>query len=124
LRPDGKIILTTPFIWPLHEEPRDFYRYSPHGLRQLAGEAGFTDAEVIPISGQWGTIALLSAYALRESPAARSGRILDKVALLGQKLGARLDRFDFKPWMSWNHLLVARKSSTSALPPSTPDTRE
>ncbi len=29
LRPGGKLILTTPFMWPLHEEPRDFFRYSP-----------------------------------------------------------------------------------------------
>ena len=29
------LILSTPFMWPLHEEPRDFFRYSPHGLRHL-----------------------------------------------------------------------------------------
>src|SRR3712207_5931479 len=39
LRPGGHLILTTPFAWPLHEEPRDFFRYSPHGLRHLAGQA-------------------------------------------------------------------------------------
>jgi len=35
LRPGGNLILSTPFMWPLHEEPRDFFRYSPHGLRHL-----------------------------------------------------------------------------------------
>jgi 2-polyprenyl-3-methyl-5-hydroxy-6-metoxy-1,4-benzoquinol methylase len=39
LRRGGKIILTTPFIWVLHEEPRDFFRYTPHGLRYLLENA-------------------------------------------------------------------------------------
>ena len=34
------LILTAPFQFRLHEEPHDYFRYSPHGLRQLCEDAG------------------------------------------------------------------------------------
>jgi SAM-dependent methyltransferase len=36
LRPGGKLILSTPFICWLHEQPHDYLRYTPYGLRYLA----------------------------------------------------------------------------------------
>jgi SAM-dependent methyltransferase len=41
LRPGGHLILAAPQYWSLHEEPRDFFRYTSIGLRYLATEAGF-----------------------------------------------------------------------------------
>ncbi len=38
--PGGVIILTTPFVYPIHEEPFDFVRVTPDQLRALAHEAG------------------------------------------------------------------------------------
>jgi SAM-dependent methyltransferase len=35
-RPGGVIVLTTPFAYPLHEEPYDFVRLTPHMLRRCA----------------------------------------------------------------------------------------
>jgi SAM-dependent methyltransferase len=40
LKPDGLLILTAPFEFRLHEEPHDFFRYTPHGLSALCLEAG------------------------------------------------------------------------------------
>jgi SAM-dependent methyltransferase len=37
-RPGGAIIITTPFAYPLHEEPHDFLRLTPHMLRWCARE--------------------------------------------------------------------------------------
>jgi ubiquinone/menaquinone biosynthesis C-methylase UbiE len=109
LQPGGKLILTTPFIWTLHEEPRDFFRYSPYGLRYLLEDAGFTAAEVTPLSGQWSTLSLLASYALRASPARRLGSALAFAARGLQAVAVRLDEADFRPWLSWNHLAVAAK---------------
>lgn len=39
LKPGGKAFVTTPFLVPLHEMPRDFYRYTPSALRGLAQSA-------------------------------------------------------------------------------------
>ena len=35
LKPKGKLILTTPFILPIHERPYDYYRYTKYGLKYL-----------------------------------------------------------------------------------------
>lgn len=35
LRPGGTLLLTTRFIFPLHDVPGDYYRYTKYGLRHL-----------------------------------------------------------------------------------------
>lgn len=42
LKPEGLIIGSTPFVFPIHDEPYDFYRYTKYGLRNL-----FQDFECI-----------------------------------------------------------------------------
>ena len=38
LRPGGCLILTTPFAFPIHEAPHDYYRYTRYGLAFLLRE--------------------------------------------------------------------------------------
>ncbi len=35
LVPGGKVILTVPFIFPIHDRPHDYYRYTKFGLKYL-----------------------------------------------------------------------------------------
>ena len=35
LKPEGRLILTTRFMFPLHEVPHDYFRYTKYGLRSL-----------------------------------------------------------------------------------------
>lgn len=39
-RPGGRVFLSWPFIFPLHEEPHDFFRYTHHAMDRMAVEAG------------------------------------------------------------------------------------
>lgn len=111
LRPGGKVILTTPFLYVLHEEPRDFYRYTPFGLAHLLTQAGFADVEVVPLSGQWTTIAVLIGMALRPYRRGVFARPIDRIARVLQ-VGARaLDRWHFKPTGASHHVAVAAKPS-------------
>jgi SAM-dependent methyltransferase len=57
LRPGGQLALTVPFVGPLHEEPYDFRRLTSHGLMAILEDAGFTEIEVMPLSGWFGTFA-------------------------------------------------------------------
>jgi SAM-dependent methyltransferase len=41
LRPGGRLLLTVPFVWDEHEQPRDYARYSSFGLAALLAQAGF-----------------------------------------------------------------------------------
>lgn len=46
LCPDGRLYLTAPLVWELHELPHDYYRYTEPGLRHLLDAAGFQDVRV------------------------------------------------------------------------------
>jgi SAM-dependent methyltransferase len=53
LKDDGRLILTAPFSFRLHEEPHDYFRYSPHGLGQLCKEAGLVIEHTETLGGLW-----------------------------------------------------------------------
>jgi SAM-dependent methyltransferase len=44
LKTDGRLILTVPFIFPIHERPRDYFRYTRYGLEFLLRE--FRDVRI------------------------------------------------------------------------------
>jgi SAM-dependent methyltransferase len=41
LKPNGKLLLTVPFVWDEHEQPFDYARYSSMGLKYLLEKHGF-----------------------------------------------------------------------------------
>jgi SAM-dependent methyltransferase len=53
----GLLILSAPFSFRLHEEPHDYYRYTPHGLRAMCKTAGFEVTEIRPQGGLWSVLA-------------------------------------------------------------------
>ncbi len=46
LKPEGLFFFTVPFLWPLHEVPHDFFRYTPYAMRSLLAQAGFSAIEL------------------------------------------------------------------------------
>jgi SAM-dependent methyltransferase len=60
LAPRGRLCLTTPFAWPLHEEPFDFYRYTPFALSHLLEQAGFAEVSVEHRAGFLVTLAQMA----------------------------------------------------------------
>lgn len=42
LAPGGHVILSVPFLYWLHEEPHDFFRYTRHALRRMAETNNFS----------------------------------------------------------------------------------
>jgi SAM-dependent methyltransferase len=109
LKPGGHVILTAPFIWWIHEAPRDFFRYSPFGLRYLLEEAGFEVVEVQPLAGAWTTFSLELSYALRRYQKGLARPVVDGVMRVAQWVGGRWDQVDFQPRFSWSHLAIARR---------------
>lgn len=62
LKPGGKLWMTVPFVWYLHEQPYDYYRYSSHGLRFLLERAGFGEIEIAPLNDSFSTLAQLVSH--------------------------------------------------------------
>jgi SAM-dependent methyltransferase len=40
LAPEGHLVLSVPFYYPLHEMPRDYFRFTETALRKMAEDAG------------------------------------------------------------------------------------
>jgi SAM-dependent methyltransferase len=56
LKPGGRLIMTTPFLVPLHEEPHDFFRYTSHGLKHLCASASLEIRLITPFAGLTGVV--------------------------------------------------------------------
>ena len=56
LRDDGMLLLSAPFCFRLHEEPHDYFRYSPHALRLLCERAGLHVTHMEPRGGLFSVI--------------------------------------------------------------------
>jgi SAM-dependent methyltransferase len=59
LRPGGRLYLSAPLVWELHELPHDYFRYTEPGLRSLIEGAGFMDVVVTPRNDCFSTLAQL-----------------------------------------------------------------
>ncbi len=62
LKPGAIAIYTVPFIWHLHEEPTDFYRFTKFGLKYLFEKTGFEIVKIKALSGFWVTFGQLFVY--------------------------------------------------------------
>lgn len=119
LKPGGYAIYTIPFFWHLHEEPRDFYRYTKHGIKYLFEKAGFELVELKPLSGFWITFGTELNYFLSDITRLGLFRfILKPIIAFNNVLWLIIDKFDrhFHPstekW-TWMYLVVARKPEGS-----------
>ncbi|MFH1532767.1 MAG: methyltransferase domain-containing protein [Pseudomonadota bacterium] len=55
LRTGGHLVLSIPFLWPVHEGPVDYYRYTRFGLHHLLEKAGFEVIQLQELTGFWST---------------------------------------------------------------------
>lgn len=46
LAPGGTLVLTTPFLFPIHDRPHDYYRYTKYGLEWLLRD--FSEVTITP----------------------------------------------------------------------------
>lgn len=58
LRPGGSLILTTRFLFPIHDAPHDYFRYTKYGLRHLLKR--FEIVELQEETDAVGTLAVLT----------------------------------------------------------------
>ena len=110
LKPGGYLILSAPLFWHLHEEPRDFYRYTKHGLSHLFTTADFEIVEIKPLSGFIVTFGQELVYVLNQL---RRGPLRYPVALVQTIIQASafwLNRWDWSYGFTWAYLAVAKKA--------------
>jgi SAM-dependent methyltransferase len=92
LRPGGRLYLTAPLVWELHELPFDYFRYTSVGLRHLLEGAGFEQVEVEARNDCFTTLAQLmhnAGSAMGRAPDGLDER-RDAVAGLLRELAGKL----------------------------------
>jgi SAM-dependent methyltransferase len=121
LKPGGRLILSCPQYWCLHEIPHDYFRFTPYGLRVLFPERDWEWLEHRQQGSTWAVI----ACALWHS-STRFGRGKKLLSLVLNPLLLLLDQVWQNPRDTTNHLVVlGRKASPAAAPgPGPSDTRE
>lgn len=111
LKPGGSVIYSVPFIWHLHEEPRDFYRFSQYGLKYLFEKVGFDVLEIKPLAGFWvtfGQLFIYNLYRFNRGPL-KYIPIIPVVGLFIQVISFLLDKIDKTEQWTWMYMVVARK---------------
>ena len=72
LKPGAWIIITTPFAFPAHGFPNDYWRFTPAGLELLLTDAGFVDIQTFEreVENVWyhDHVRKLSDYTKRKLP--------------------------------------------------------
>lgn len=113
LRPGGTLILSTPQVWGLHEEPFDFYRYTRYGLDYLARAGGLAPIEVRPTCGTFAMIGQrLSSFLFYSTGAYRVGvlnLLIRPLLALGQLIAVALDELAGRQGDTLDNVLLARK---------------
>jgi SAM-dependent methyltransferase len=108
----GHAIYAVPFIWHLHEEPRDFFRYTKYGLKYLFHKAGFEIVELKALSGFFVTFSQLLVYFLY-SVHRGPMKYIPVIPAAGfgiQLIGLVLEIIYKTERWTWAYLLVARKN--------------
>jgi len=75
LKPGGFLFFTVPFLWPLHDAPWDFYRYTPFALKKLMEEAGFATLNLDSLGGWNASLAQMIGLWVKRAPMAADVRV-------------------------------------------------
>lgn len=59
LAPGGRVLVTCPFFYPLHEEPYDFWRPTPHALEHWSNAVGLRTLAIERIGDGWDVLGTL-----------------------------------------------------------------
>ncbi len=67
LQKHGKVIVQVPFIYPVHDAPRDFYRWSIYGLQEIVERQNFSIEQHVFSGNPTETSAVLSNVAMAKA---------------------------------------------------------
>ncbi|MBY0261880.1 MAG: class I SAM-dependent methyltransferase, partial [Phycisphaerales bacterium] len=91
LKPGGKVLLTAPFFYPLHEEPYDFWRPTRHTIAAHAAGAGLEVEEFVGLGDAWHVMGtLLGAVAFEPRRPGIAGRLWTLGCRVSRSVALRL----------------------------------
>ena len=98
-----------PFMWHVHEAPRDYYRYTRYGLEYLLKKLGFHKIDIKENSGFWQMWILKFNYHTTRFARGPLKFFWIPIWWLGQMIAPILDKYDKHPEECASYTVVARK---------------
>jgi SAM-dependent methyltransferase len=86
LAPGGRLLITCPFVYPLHEEPFDFWRPTAHALRFFGARHGLRILEQRQLGDGWEVVA---TAAMASSPRVAKGTLNPLAYVLAARVRIR-----------------------------------
>jgi SAM-dependent methyltransferase len=113
LVPDGRAIVSLPFLLHLHDEPHDYYRFTSYGAEYLARRAGLEVEDFVVNGGLFQLVLNVPSVFLSTIWEALGIQGLIKpTTRFWLALARGLDKlFGLKEAFASNHLMVLRKAS-------------
>lgn len=109
LNSSGHLLITTPFMWHLHEEPHDYYRYTRYGLEYLLKKNGFVDITIEENTGFWQMWALKFNYHTERFARGPCKYLWLPIWWLVQTVTPLFDKLDKRPEETASYTTTARK---------------
>lgn len=109
LAPGGFVILTSPFTWQLHDEPRDYWRFTEFGLRLIFERAGFRILALRTVNGFAGALLQSTCLLLMQSSGPLRFLVRPLVWFL-QSVAMMIGFLDRNRRMTSSYVVLARKS--------------
>jgi len=109
LKPEGVLVLSTPFIFPIHDAPYDFYRYTKYGLAHLF--KSFKDVDIQPRNSWAESVNVLIARTYKEKKVSFRilGAFMVVYALLLQPIHWVMGKVFKSDFMTSGYLMTAKK---------------
>jgi SAM-dependent methyltransferase len=142
LRPQGHVLLSVPFIYPVHEEPHDYWRFTHYGLQAAFAAAGLQPVYVRSKGGPLATLISLGTNIairlvnllsktlgalppLRERALIRIALALPQFVYLKglRRLEEHSRLLDLHSWMTPGYVIIARRGSDTMAPGYRPTSR-
>jgi SAM-dependent methyltransferase len=120
LTPNGRLLVTVPFVIELHEEPFDYSRFTSYGLEATLAAGGFDEIEVRPLTGAFSVLAVVLRIALGlgilEGTRSRIGyaigwRLCRALVALFESAAHRLDSRDKRRVLPLGWVALARATA-------------
>ena len=116
LKNGGRLIISGPLYWPLHEEPYDYFRFTKYGFTYILNKAGFTIEMIIENGGSWATSGQSVIHSFMNSTSRHPfPRLLRFIYFrlgflkIHNSIFAWLDKVDHNTAMPINYIVVAKK---------------
>ena len=114
LRPECLLVLSAPFAFPIHDRPRDYYRFTKFGLELLMGQ--FTEVRITARNGFFEAAAVLVMRLLREPDYKAKALALVFMASGGALVAQLLDLLVTTDAITTGYTATARKPAAARSP--------